>query len=375
MENQNFGIQVERRVIASVSTTNARYTPEQLPALYDQMHDKLIALPGVEKSALALYTPLSGDSWSDGVLIEGRAQPGPKDDIGASWDRVRRDFFATIGEPMVRGRNVQATDTATSPDVAVVNQTFVKKFFRHGEDPIGQHFGTGDMNSAGDREIVGVVADAKYQNPRDEQRAMFFLPLLQMARSDSAIEAQSEQRSLYAQQIVLVTKGPAPNLEQMLRKGLASINPDLTVDFYQEMTSQVADQLGSERLMARLTLMFAMLALVLASVGLYGVTAYTVVRRTSEIGVRMALGAPKGSVVGMVLRGAMLQAGIGLAIGVPVALGCVKYVQSQLYNVAGRDLGVMAGAIAALATAACVAGLIPAQRAASVNPVKALRNE
>ena len=140
-------------------------------------------------------------------------------------------------------------------------------------------------------------------------------------------------------------------------------------------TGQIQGQFNQERLIARLTLMFGVLALVLASVGLYGVTAYSVARRTPEIGVRMALGANRGSVVTMVLREAMMQAAIGLAIGIPVAWLCARFVQSQLYNVGGHDAGVLAGAVAVLAIAACTAGLIPAQRAASTDPVKALRSE
>ena len=160
-----------------------------------------------------------------------------------------------------------------------------------------------------------------------------------------------------------------------MRRTLASINPNLTVVNFSTFANQVNGQFSQDRLIARLTLMFGVLALVLASVGLYGVTAYSVARRTPEIGIRMALGAGRGSVVKMVMREALLQAAIGLAIGIPVALLCVRFLKTQLYAVAGQDLRVLGGAAAVLIASACIAGLIPAQRAASTDPVKALRTE
>ena len=182
-------------------------------------------------------------------------------------------------------------------------------------------------------------------------------------------------RSTYAGAIMLQTKGSVDGLESQIRRTLANINPNLTVTNYNTFAGQVHGQFNQERLIARLTLMFGLLALMLAAVGLYGVTAYSVARRTPEIGVRMALGANRSSVVVMVLREAMMQAGIGLAIGIPVAWMCARFVQSQLYNVGGHDAAVMVGAILVLALAACTAGLIPARRAASTDPVKALRTE
>lgn len=372
LQHQNFGIEVERRVVVRLNAQNAGYTTEQLQPLYDRMRARMLSLPGVTKAGMALFAPLDGDDWESDVVVEGQPAPGPHDDVHSSWDRVSPELFDAIGQHLVRGRNILATDTAHSPGVAVVNRAFVKRFFPRGEDPIGQHFGMGDMKSAADWQIVGVVENAKYQYLHKEQQPMFFLPLLQRAPSDTKpIEAST----LYIGSIILVTKGPIPGLEHQVRQALEEINPNLNVNNYETLEEQIGDQLSPEKLVARLTLLFGLLALALAAVGLYGVTAYTVAQRGSEIGIRMALGAKRSDIVRMVLQGAMLQAGLGLLIGVPVALLCARYVQSQLFEVTGGDPAVLTTAIATLALAACAAGILPAKRAATIDPAKALRSE
>jgi macrolide transport system ATP-binding/permease protein len=333
--------------------------------------ERFRSLPGVERVGLSLYTPLEGNNWGEGVFIQGRPEPGPNAAIGASWDRVSPDYFQAIGHQVLQGRGIVEQDTSTSPLVAVVNQAFVKKFFPKGENPIGVHFGLDGTKSSGEIEIVGVVSDVKYVSPREKVRAMYFRPLLQHAPLSDGIEV----RSYFAGAITLQMKGTVEGLESQVRRTLASINPNLTVVNFDTFADQVDGQFSQERLIARLTMMFGVLALILASVGLYGVTAYTVARRTSEIGIRMALGAGRGSVVGMVMREALLQAVVGLAVGIPVALFCVRFLKTQLYGVAGQDMGVLVGAAAVLIVSACIAGLIPAQRAASTDPVKALRTE
>ena len=371
LERQDFGVETDNRVVAHFSPESAGYKPEQLQALYERTDQGLRTLPGVQRVSLSLYTPLEGNNWGEGVFIQGRPEPGPNDQIGASWVRVGPEFFDIIGQHVLRGRGITEHDTATSPAVAVVNQTFVKKFFPKGEDPIGVRFGVSGVKSSSDFEIVGVVSDVKYNNVRQPVRAMYFRPLLQVAHT----KPEDDIRSLYADAIMLQTKGSVQGLESQVRRTLANIDPNLTLTRYESFAGQISGQFNQERLIARLTLMFGILALILASVGLYGVTAYTVARRTPEIGIRMAMGAGRGSVVGMVLREAMLQAGIGLAIGIPVAMLCVRFVQSQLFNVAGHDATVLSVAIATLIGSAFAAGLIPARRAASTDPVKALRAE
>lgn len=371
LENQNFGVETENRIVIHINPDTAGYKPDQLEGLYRQIDENLHAVPGVQKVSLALYTPLEGNNYGEGVFIQGRPEPGANARIGASWVRVGPEFFDIVGHHVLRGRGISEHDTATSVPVAVVNQSFVKKFFTNGEDPIGIHFGVSGVKSSGDFEIVGVVSDVKYTDVRNPTRAMYFRPLLQVQHTDPA----GDVGNLFAGAIMLQTKGPVDSLESQVRRSLASINPNLTISRYDTFAGQISGLFNQERLIARLTLMFGVLALLLASVGLYGVTSYTVARRTPEIGIRMAMGAKRSSVVGMVLREAMLQALAGLAIGVPVALLCVRFVQSQLYSVAGHDVGVLSLAIATLTVSALAAGLIPARRAASTDPVKALRTE
>ncbi len=371
LEHQDYGFQTADRVVIHMDPGSAGYKSEQLSALYDEITAKFHAIPGVEQVGLASYSPMEGDSWGEGVMVQGKPEPGPDDDIGSRWARVSPEMLGLIGQTVLKGRGITEHDTATSPGVAVVNEAFVKKFFKAGEEPIGAHFGTNGAKSTGDYTIVGVVKNVKWQEPREAAQEMYFRPLLQKAASDPL----GEERSLHTDTIMLKTRGPIAGLEALSRKTLTGINPNLPVMYYKAFDEQVALNFTQDRLIARLTLLFSGLALVLASVGLYGVTSYTVARRTSEIGIRMALGAARSNVVMMVLRGAVLQAGIGLALGVPIALLCVRMLKSQLYDVAGHDLGVLGAAVLALIFSATIAGLIPARRAASTDPMRALRAE
>jgi ABC-type antimicrobial peptide transport system permease subunit len=225
-------------------------------------------------------------------------------------------------------------------------------------------------------EIVGVVADAKYNNPRGEMRSMYFRPLTQqMDGLTDANMVQAEGRSLYINSVTLRFDRAPQGLDAMVRRTLQSINPNLTVIDLNSLDYQVAGNFTEERLIARLTTLFGILALVLASVGLYGITSYQVARRTSEIGLRMALGANRRDVVRMVLRGALLQAGVGLVIGIPVALGAARWMTDQLYQVRSYDPLSMLTAVAVLLISATVAGFVPARRASRIEPMQALRTE
>jgi ABC-type antimicrobial peptide transport system permease subunit len=270
------------------------------------------------------------------------------------------------------GRGIRVQDTPTSTTVAVVNESFVNKLFKPGENPIGHHFGSGPKHLM-DYEIVGVVEDTAYTDARWKNHAMYFVPMLQRPASDTGPIDQDEM--LYAGAIVLKTTRPVSDMESVARQTLSGINPNLAVVKFQTFDQQIADRFNDDRLLAHLILLFSVLALLLATIGLYGVTAYTVGRRTSEIGIRMALGAERAAVTAMVMRSAAMQTALGLAIGIPTALVCARFVESQLYDVKGVDPAVLLIAVLTLAIAACIAGLIPARRAASTDPAQALRTE
>ena len=369
LQHTDMHVQTQNRYIVHINPQAAGYSQTQLEPLYRLMEDRFHAIPGVVKVGISSYTPMEDDNWGDGVQILGRPY---KNEI-ASVVRVNSDYFDSVGTRVVSGRAITGKDTSTAPAVAVVNQAFVKKLFKPGENPIGQHFGQPGNVSPGDFELVGVVEDSIYQSVYWKDHMMYFLPLMRRAPSDKS--PISEDIELYAPAIVLATSHPMNDMEALTRQTLSSINPNLTVVTFQTFDEQIAGNFVEERMIARLTMLFGALALLLATIGLYGVTAYTVARRTSEIGIRMALGAERGGVIAMVMRGALIQTGLGLEIGIPAALVCVRFVKTQLYEIKGVDARVLAVSIITLAVAASLAGLIPARRAASTDPVQALRTE
>jgi macrolide transport system ATP-binding/permease protein len=290
---------------------------------------------------------------------------------GASVVKVNSEYFDSVGTHVLMGRGISERDTPTAAAVAVVNQEFVKKFF-NGQNPVGRYFGTGS-ESAGDYKIVGVVEDTTYTSVRWKQHRMYFLSMLQRPASDK--DPIEKDTSLYAGAIVVQTARPENQMAAIAQRTLAGINPNLTVVKFQTFDQQIADRFTEERMVARLTTLFGALALLLATVGLYGVTAYTAARRTGEIGIRMALGAARTSVIAMVMRGAMIQTALGLAIGVPTSILCMRFVESQLFDIKGMDVGILLTAVVTLGIAASLAGAIPAQRASSIDPARALRSE
>ncbi len=373
-ENVDMKLDATNRYIAHINPQAAGYKTTEVEPLYQAIVDRFHAIPGVLKVGLSTYTPMEENNWGSGVKIQG----DPDLNKGASWVKATPEYFDAVGTHVVMGRGFTAQDTMHAAPVAVVNQEFVKQFFGK-RNPIGHHFGFSDPSKPdadSAHEIVGVVEDTTYTSVYWKNHAMYFLPMTQPAGLASGPDYQLEKdQSMYAGAIVIQTGHPMTGFEKIVGDTLASINPNLTIVKFQTFQQQIDDRFIEERLIARLTSLFGMLALLLAAIGLYGVTAYTVVRRTPEIGIRMALGAARSRVIGVVMRGAMMQTVIGLAIGVPVAIFCVRYVKSQLYEITHVNVPVMAIAIGVLVLAAAIAGVIPARRAASIDPVQALRVE
>jgi macrolide transport system ATP-binding/permease protein len=375
LQNQNFGVATDNRYVMHIDPAGAGYTIDRLPALYRQIEDRFSALPGIAHVSMALYSPLEGDNWGECVIQQGHPAPGPNDRCGSTWDRVSSGFLSSIGVPIIRGRDIGQQDTASWQQVAVVNQTFANRFFPK-QDPIGQHFGIDFPQYSGSFEIVGVFRDFKMNNPRSPVRPVFLRPLTQTFTGYKEPPMISgEQGSMFIDAIIVNFSAPQQDADALLRRTLASVDPNLTVVDLRPFHTQVMGNFDQERLVARLTSLFGFLALVLASVGLYGVMAYFVVRRTSEIGIRMALGATRASVIAIVMRGIGIQVAIGLALGIPAALLAGHLMASQLYEVGAYDPWSLAGATVVLALCAAIAGLVPARRAASIDPMKALRTE
>ena len=375
LEHQEFGFETSDRYLASINPQVGPYTPEQLEPLFRRIDERLLQVPGARMVAPALYAPMTGDSWNDGIRIEGRPEPAAMEDTSAGWARVMPGFFETVGAKMLLGRSIVEQDTASTRKVAVINEAFARKFFKN-ENPIGQHFGLDKLKYAATFEIVGVTKDMRYMTYEYKKPvgAMFWLPEAQTVPYDDTSLKSGEIWSHYLYNIVIWAPGAPPGMEDRVRKALASVDPNLVLYGVDPYSKIVSNDFQQENMIATLTTLFGVLGLLLAAVGLYGVMAYMVEQRTSEIGVRMALGADRGRVVAMVLRGAFSQVGIGLAIGIPAAIGAGKLMSDQLFGVKPWDPVMLATATLLLASAAFLAALIPARRAAGVEPMVALRS-
>ncbi|MBV8810467.1 MAG: ABC transporter permease [Acidobacteriaceae bacterium] len=367
LQHSNLRLESKDRYIIHINPQAAGYSQTQLELLYRTIEERFHAIPGVKNVGITIYTPMEDNNWGTGIQVKGQANPH----AGASVVKVNSEYFDSVGTHVLMGRGISERDTLSAPVVAVVNQEFAKKFFP-GQNPIGRYFGP-SPESAGDYKIVGVVEDTTYTSVRWKQHRMYFLSILQRDPSDK--EPIEKDLSLYAGALVVQTETRMNEMAGIAQRTLAAINPNLTVVKFQTFDQQIADRFTEERMVARLTTLFGALALLLATIGLYGVTAYTTASRTVEIGIRMALGAARTGVVGMVMRGAMIQTVLGLAIGIPTSVLCVRFIESQLFDMKGVNIGVLVTAILTLSIAASLAGAIPARRAASIDPARALRTE
>ena len=376
LEHQDFGYQVPGRVLVSLNKPPASYTQPQLAALYRQLEERLNALPGVQGSGLALYNPLT-DNWGELILVAGHPAPKLNEEAGASWDRVSANYLQNFGMQILRGRAFSASDNESTAPVAIVNEAFVKRFFKSTEDPLQQHFGLDMPENASTFRIVGVVRDAKFAGwgLSRPARPMFYVPLAQNVDYKNELMKRLESSSHFIRGFMLLTPSSTGTLEPLLTKTLAEVDPNLTITDVRTMQQQVELRFDQERAVASLAGLFGIVALVLAAVGLYGVTAYTVAQRTQEIGIRMALGADRAKVVQLILRGAYKRVLAGLLLGLPLAVGAGRLIATQLYGISIWDPPALIVAACALAIFAFFAAIIPAGRAASISPMTALRTE
>jgi predicted permease len=376
LENQDFGYKVQGRVEVDINNPPAGYSQPRLAALYRQLEEQLNRIPGVQGSGLAMYNPLT-DNWGELIMVAGHPAGKFNENSGASWDRVSANYLQNWGMPIVRGRTFTAADNETTAPVAIVNEAFVKRFFKSDEDPLAQHFGLDMPQYASTFSIVGVVHDAKFAGwgLSRPARPMFYVPLAQTVDYHDDLMKKLELRSHFIGGIMLVTNLPPGALEPLLTRTLAELDPDLTINSIRTMQQQIELSFDQERAVASLAGLFGIVALVLAAVGLYGVTAYTVAQRTNEIGIRMALGADRPSVIQLVLRGAFKRVLAGLILGLPLAVGAGRLLSAQLYGVSSWDPLALSVATGALAICSFFAAIIPANRAASISPMNALRIE
>jgi predicted permease len=377
LERQDFGYQLQSRVEVDINNPpSSAHTPPQLAALYRQLEEQLNRMPGVRSAGLAMYNPLT-DNWGELIMVAGHPAGKISEDSGASWDRVSANYLQNWGMQILRGRHFTAADNETTAPVAIVNEAFVKRFFKNGEDPLAQHFGLDMPEYANTFSIVGVVRDAKFAGWALDKpaRPMFYVPLAQTVAYSDKLMQSLEVSSHDMRGIMLVTDMSTGVLEPQLTRMLTELDPNFTINSIRTMQQQVELSFDQERAVASLAGLFGIVALVLAAIGLYGVTAYSVAQRTNEIGIRMTLGADPLSVAQIVLRGAFKRVLIGLLLGIPLAIGAGKLISAQLYGVTSWDPLALAVAAISLAICSFFAAIIPAMRAASISPMNALRTE
>jgi len=375
LEHQDFGFQVPNRIEVELNSPPASYTQPQLQSLYRQIESHLQAMPGIEQEGLAMYNPLT-DNWGELIEVEGHPPAQFNEQAGASWDRVTPSYLPALGMPILRGRGFTEADNATTAPVAIVNESFAKRFLPN-EDPLEKHFGIDLPELAGTYRIIGVVRNARFQGWEFDKpvRPMFFVPMAQSVHYTNTLLDNVDLRSHFISGILVVTPAAPGAVEAQITKMLTDVDPNLTLVRVRSMRQQISEVFSQNTAVASLAGLFGIVALILAAVGLYGVTAYAVAQRTNEIGVRMALGADRAKVVGLILSGAFRRVAIGLVLGVPLAIGAGKLIAAQLYGVSMWDPISLGVAILSLGTCAFIASVIPALRAAAISPMQALRIE
>jgi macrolide transport system ATP-binding/permease protein len=366
LENQNLGFSPEHVLLVDLNPELAGYKAKELPGLYRELLRRVRQLPGVRSASIGGVSPMSGSEMSADFAAEGLARPRGRNT--AELVPVGPEYFETEGMRLIAGRAIYSQDGGSSTTVAVVNQAFVHRFLLAG-NPVGRRFSLGSRFRAPGFQIVGVVEDAKYGGASEAPPPMVFVSAYQLQAS------QIEELLSSVNEIEIRAIGMPGGVAAEVRRVIHEVDPNLPVTDAKTLSEQVSDSLGQQRAISELTSLFGMLGLVLACVGLYGLMAHNVARRTNEIGIRMALGAQRRDVVWMVLRQTMLLIGLGIAFGIPIALALARSIASQLYGIRSTDPFTVVVAVVIMAAVGAIAGYLPARRASRVDPMVALRYE
>lgn len=361
LDNSHLGFRPENILLFDLQPQKTRYTPAATNDLYHQIAERLAAVPGVDSVSLSAQPLLAGSMSNGYFLPEGAPAGDKKKPSVADNNEVGEHFFKTMGIPLIAGRSFKETDTATSTTVALVNHALAEKFFPNA-NPIGKRF-KASSDSPGFIQIIGICGDAKYDNPRNGPDPTFYT----LYRQDK----DSQESMTYE----VHTRTQASAIVPALRDVVAGADKDLPLIDVRTQVEQIHETTQQERIFASLTSGFGLLALVLACIGIYGIMAYTVARRTNEIGIRLALGAQVRQVMGMVLREALWLTGIGVVAGTAVALLASRSLRSMLFGLKPDDPMTYGIAALLLALVALLASFVPARAAARVNPIEALRHD
>lgn len=355
----DLGLKTANTITFGLSPELNQYTPARSRALFGRIEESIAALPGITAVTTSTVPLLTGSNWGSNVSIDG-FEAGPDTDTHAMFSRIGSGFFRSFGIGLAAGREFAPTDSMDAPKVAIVNEAFVRKF-SPSSSALGKRMqmGAGGKN---DIEIVGIVKDSKYSQVKDATPPLFYLPY----RQDPGLGSST---------FYVKTTLPPEQTVPALRQAIAALDPNLPIEQLKTLEAQVNENIVLDRLVSTLAAAFAVLATVLAAVGLYGVLAFTVARRTREIGIRLAIGASTSAIRNMVLREVGLMVAMGVALGLPAAWLLGRYAETLLYEIKGGDPAVLAGAIVLVALVSFASGYLPARRAMSTDPMQALRYE